>query len=69
MQNLEDELLCKTIDYNVTFKNHINSICKKESQKLNVLARIAPYMNIKKGRPIIKSSELECSIIDVLTIK
>ena len=46
----EDEqvLLGITIDSNLTFENHINSICKKASQKLNVLARIAPYMNIQK---------------------
>ena len=44
----EDEqvLLSITIDSNLTFENHINSICKKTSQTLNALARIAPYMNI-----------------------
>ena len=44
-----------TIDSNISFENHINSICKKASQKLNGLARIAPYMNIQKRRTIIKS--------------
>ena len=40
----EDEqvLLGITIDSDFTFENHINSICKKASQKLNTLARIAP---------------------------
>ena len=49
---LEDEqvLLGITIDSNLTFENHVNSICKKASQKLNALARIAPYMNIQKRR-------------------
>ena len=53
----EDEqvLLGITIDSSLTFENHINSICKKASQKLNALARIAPYMNIQKRRAIIKS--------------
>ena len=53
----EDEqvLLGITIDSKLTFKNHINNICKKASQKVNVLARIAPYMNIQKRRTIIKS--------------
>ena len=48
----EDEqvLLGITID-----SNHINSICKKASQKLNALSRIAPYMNIQKRRTIMKS--------------
>ena len=46
----EDEkvLLGITTDSNLTFENHINSICKKASQKLNALARIASYMNIQK---------------------
>ena len=53
----EDEqvLLGITIDSNLTFENHINSICKKTSQKLNALGRIAPYMNIQKRRTIMKS--------------
>ena len=39
----EDEqvLLGITIDSNLTFENHINSICKNASQKLNAFARIA----------------------------
>ena len=44
-----------TIDSNLTFENHINNICKKVSQKLNALARIAPYMNLQKRRTIMKS--------------
>ena len=44
-----------TIDSNLTFENHISSICKKASQKLNALARIAPYMNTQKRRAIMKS--------------
>ena len=46
----EDEqvLLGVTIDSNLSFESHINNICLKVSQKLNALARIAPYMNIQK---------------------
>ena len=53
----EDEqvLLGITFDSNITFENHINSICKKASKKLNALARIAPYMNTQEQRTIIKS--------------
>ena len=53
----EDEQVLQgiTIDSNLTFENHISSICKKASQKLNALARIAPYMNIQKRRTIMKS--------------
>ena len=34
----EQVLLGITIDSNLTFENHINNICKKASQKLNVLS-------------------------------
>ena len=51
----EQVLLGIRIDSNVTFENHINSICKKASQKLNALARIAPYMNIQNRITIMKS--------------
>ena len=54
----EQELLGITIDPNLTLENNINSICKKVSQKLNALARTAPYMNIQKRRTIIKSFKL-----------
>ena len=48
-------LLGITIDSNLTFENHINNICKKASQKLNALARVAPYMNMQQSRIIMKS--------------
>ena len=51
----EQVLLGITVDSNLTFENHISSICKKAIQKLNALARIAPYMNIQKRRTVMKS--------------
>ena len=51
----EKVLLGITIDSNLTFENHINSICKKASQKLNALARIAPCISIKKRRTVMKA--------------
>ena len=51
----EQVLLGIKIDSNLTFENHINNICKKASQKLNALARVAPYMNTQKRRIIMKS--------------
>ena len=40
----EDEqvLLGITIDSNLTFENHINSICKKANQKLMPLQQLLP---------------------------
>ena len=54
---LQDEkvLLDITIDSNLTFENHINSIRKKASQKLSAPARITLYMNIQKQKIIMKS--------------
>ena len=40
---------------NITFENHVNSICKRASQKLNSLSRVAPYMNMQKRRIVMKS--------------
>ena len=48
-------LLGITIDSNLTFENHINNICKKASQKLNTLARVAPCMNMQKRGITMKS--------------
>ena len=64
----EQVLLGITIDSNLTFENHINNICKKMSQKLNALARVAPCMNMQKRIIIMKSfvtSQFGCSIADV----
>ena len=44
----DEQVLSITIDSNLTFE-------KKASQKVNALARIAPYMNIQKRRTIMKS--------------
>ena len=57
IDNSQQVLLGVTVDSNLTFQNHINSICRKTSQKLNALTRIVPYMNIEKRRTIMKSFE------------
>ena len=43
------------MEQNLTFENHINNICKRASQKLNALARVAPYMNMQRRIIIMKS--------------
>ena len=50
---LEDEQVLLGITNNSNY--HINSICKKASQKLNAHARITSYMSIQKRRTITKS--------------
>ena len=44
-----------TIDSNLSFENHISSICKKASQKLSAFAGIAPYMNIQQRGTIMNT--------------
>ena len=46
---------CIKIDNEVKFKEHVTSLCKKVSQKLHALARIANYMNTDKLRLILKA--------------
>ena len=43
-----EKMLGINFDYKLKFTNHIDEICKKASRKLNALARIAPYMGIRK---------------------
>ena len=47
-------LLGITIDSSLTFGNHIDNTCKRTSQNLNTLGRVAPYTNIQKRRIVIK---------------
>ena len=48
-------LLGVTTDKDLKFDDHVNSLCKKAYQKLNALARLAPYMNVEKRRIIMKA--------------
>ena len=41
----EEKLLGVPIDKKLNFKSHVNSLCKKASQKLHALARISTYMD------------------------
>ena len=54
----KNELLRIVLDTKLFFEDHINSLCKKASQELIALARIAPYMCIEKN-----SYESICNII------
>ena len=44
------ELLRKTISTKLTFENHINKLCKKAIQKLNILIRISNKRSFIKER-------------------
>ena len=43
-------ILGVTIDNRLTFYNHLKNLCKKITNKLNVLTRIAPYLNYNQIR-------------------
>ena len=51
----KNELLGIILDSKLSFEDHINNICKKASQKLNALARIAPYMCLEKRKTVMKA--------------
>ena len=44
-----------SIDTTLSFEHHITSLCKKASQKLHALARIAHYMDFEKRRSLMKA--------------
>ena len=44
-----EKLLGITIDSKLSFDDHVTSLCKKTSQKLHALTRVAQYMDIPKA--------------------
>ena len=50
----KNELLGIILDSKFSFEDRINNLCKKASQKLNALARIAPYMCFEKRKTDMK---------------
>ena len=51
----EEKLLRVKFDYNLSFENHVTSLCKKASQKLHAVARISHYMDLNKRRNLMKA--------------
>ena len=50
-----EKLLGVKIDHELNFNEHVSSLCKKASQKLNVLSRIASSMTFDQRRLILNS--------------
>ena len=48
-------LLDVNLDSELKIEDYVNFMCKKESQKLYALARIAPFMDLKQRRNIVKA--------------
>ena len=47
----KNELQVIILDSKLSFEDQINNLCRKASQKLNALARVAPYV-FKKGKQL-----------------
>ena len=47
-ESVEEKLLGVTLDKNLDFKNHVNTLCRKAGQKLHALARISNYADVEK---------------------
>ena len=50
-----EELLGTKIDSNLTFYDHIISLCSNANKKLSALSRVSKYMGINKRHILIKS--------------
>ena len=47
-ENVEETLLGVKLDAKLSFRNHVQSLCKKASQKLHALSRISIFMDSEK---------------------
>ena len=69
----KEKLLGISIDTRLSFEHHITSLCKKASQKLHALARIAHYMDFEKRRSLMKAFVISqfnyCPLIWLLNIR
>ena len=50
-----EKLLGIKVDHELNFNEHVSSLCKKASQKLNALSRIASFMTFDQRRLILNS--------------
>ena len=53
--NTKEILLGIIIDRDLKFDDHVNNLCTKACQKLNALARLAPFMNVDKKMILMKA--------------
>ena len=50
-----EKLLGIQIDSDLTFDEHISSICNKVAKKINVLSRLVNYMSLDKHHMVMKA--------------
>ena len=64
--SLSEKILGITFDCKLKFNKIIEDICQKASQKLNALAKLAPYMGTTKKRILIEAffkSQFNCPLV------
>ena len=54
-------LLGLILDLKLSFEDHINKVCKKASQKLNVLARVTLYIYLEERETVRNESSWNTS--------
>ena len=54
-ESKEEKLLGVVIDQKLNFKQHLNTVCRKASQKLHALARASTYMPKEKTRMVMRA--------------
>ena len=54
-ESLSEKLLGMTVDKNLNFNLHLNTLCKKVNQKVSALARIVRILPFQKRRLILKT--------------
>ena len=68
-----EKLLGINIDYKLTFDNHVNNLSKKANNKLRVLVRATPHMNIEEEKLLMHNliivSLYGCCIVITIMIK
>ena len=54
-ESVEEKLLGVTLDKNLNFDSHLNTLCKKVGQKVSALARIVKYLPFYQRKIILKT--------------
>ena len=54
-ENIEEKMLEVNFDSNISFENHVTSLCKKANLKLLGFVKISHYMDLNKCRNLMKT--------------
>ena len=60
-----EKLLGVTFDKKLSFRKHVEELCKKANQKLHALARLSTYIDPIKSEILMNSFSLSHSLITV----